>query len=87
MPYAGYPPETSFYIGGNDLAMSGVWVWSRGSHIEGFQNWARGYFGVGAGHCMEIRLPTGKWHKTPCSVGQKRAFIGERGRPTKANKL
>jgi hypothetical protein len=73
---AGYPAGTRVWIGGNDLAKSGHWVWSRGQPISGFTNWAS----TASGDCMEIILPNTGWHATHCHQpdSAKHAFLAEK---------
>lgn len=76
--FSGYPSGTQFWIGGNDLAHSGTWVWSSGNSIAGYTNFANNNAGT-TGHCMEVKAD-GRWFRSNCH-GQdgSHAFIGEKG--------
>ncbi len=76
---AGYPQGTKFWIGGNDLAQNGRWVWSRGRLIQGYVNYAN-YGQDQSGHCLEARSPSFQWFRSSChGDGGSHAFLVEKG--------
>ena len=65
------------WIGGNDLATNGKWVWtSKGRRIAPFVQWKSGQPN-GSGHCLAIEVASKKWINTDCE--QEKEFICEMG--------
>ena len=80
VPFIGYPPSMLIWIGGNDLARTGNWVWTPGKPIEGYENYAPNANSK-PGHCLDLKLD-GKyeWQKSPCNgKGIEHAFIAKAG--------
>lgn len=76
-----YPAGTRLWIGGNDLAITDAWVWSRGQRITGYYNWAMDF--SRRGHCMELRFPEygglNEWHRADCfGRNVPHAFLAQR---------
>ena len=66
------------WIGGNDLATNGKWVWtSKGRRIAPFVQWKNGQ-PSGSGHCLAIEVASKKWISTDCE--QEKEFICEMGK-------
>ena len=81
----GYAPSTSLWIGGNDLADAGRWVWSDGFPIKGYNNWAtqEPKLAYADRHCMEVKFTqrSNGWWPAACNgLGKERAFIAVKGK-------
>ena len=70
------------WIGFNDIAIEGTWVWSDGSPVT-YTNWNTGEPNNSGGNedCGQILYsPTGKWNDSSCSSSNpyicKRVFVG-----------
>ena len=65
------------WIGGNDLATNGKWVWtSRGRRIHPFVQWKQGSPSK-SGHCLGIDVASYRWMDTNCE--RKAEFLCEQG--------
>ena len=65
------------WIGGNDLATNGKWVWtSRGRRIHPFVQWKKGSPSK-SGHCLGIDVASYRWMDTNCE--RKAEFLCEQG--------
>lgn len=68
------------WIGGNDLAQTGNWVWaSNGYEIDGYENFDNSE--AKTGDCLDVRLEANfAWLKSACDgSGISHAFIVETG--------
>lgn len=77
--FPGYPLGTHIWIGGNDLARPGHWVWSRGKPIDDFYNWLSGKDGED-GDCVEVVTPSPRWHPADCRGrnAENHTFVAEK---------
>ena len=65
------------WIGGNDLATNGKWVWtSRGRRIHPFVQWRKGSPSK-SGNCLSIDVASFRWMDTNCE--RRAEFICEQG--------
>ena len=73
----GYPTGTHLWIGGNDIAHPGEWVWSRGDPIDDFNDWIGD---ADVGDCLEVVTPSPRWRVAHCNdkMTDNRAFVAER---------
>ena len=83
--HLGFAVDTAIWIGGNDLANSGNWVWSSGKTIQDYFNFESENItdgGEGVGECLDIILDGNfQWRKSQCfSKNISHAFIAEAGR-------
>ena len=69
MNFLGYPSGTKFWLGGNELASLGTWVWSAdGSRVGPYTNWAAGQPDPkGRKHCLVATLPSLVWEANQCT--------------------
>ncbi|RMX40376.1 hypothetical protein pdam_00017503 [Pocillopora damicornis] len=62
------------WVGGNDEAVDGSWVWEDGMAWGGFTLWDSVEPNGGSSeNCLEIQSKNGKWNDTPCT--QLRYYI------------
>jgi cysteine-rich repeat protein len=74
--------NTNTWVGGNDLAAEGAFVWSNGE-IFGFTNWDAGEPNDNNGEdCMKLdgnSVPIGKWDDNDCGISHR--YLCERAPP------
>ncbi|XP_013402517.1 perlucin-like [Lingula anatina] len=69
----------SWWLGGNDMAQEGRWVWVGTNSVLSYTNWYPGEPSNNEGieHCLELRsVITHRWNDAPC--GHAKNFICEK---------
>ncbi|XP_013402508.1 perlucin-like [Lingula anatina] len=74
-----FPADFNWWLGGNDMAQEGRWVWVDTNKVMTYTNWNPEEPNniKGIEHCLELRSDyTHKWNDAPC--GKAKSFICEK---------